>query len=122
MSDKLPHRHHAIDYIEFSVTDMIEAQRFYGAAFGWTFNDYGPEYAGIEGDGREMGGLRIESELHSGGPLVVLYSDDLESSLANVLEAGGEVLEEPYDFPGGRRFHFIDPSGNELAVWSVATE
>lgn len=110
--------HHGIDYIEISITDMAEAQRFYGEAFGWEFTDYGPEYAGIRrGDG-EMGGLRVAGEVETGGPLVILYSKDLEATLAAVREAGGRIATEPFDFPGGRRFHFHDSSGNELAVWS----
>ena len=114
------HVHHAIDYIEFTVTDMGEAKRFYAAAFGWAFNDYGPDYAGIQGPGREVGGLRQDSEVRAGGPLVVLYSRDLEDTLAKVGKAGGRIVKEPFEFPGGRRFHFTDPSGNELAVWTEA--
>lgn len=112
------HEHHAIDYIELAVTDMAAAQRFYGAAFGWQFNDYGPDYAGIRGARREMGGLRVDAQVKPGGPLVVLYSKDLDATLAAVRAAGGRVVAEPFGFPGGRRFHFADPSGNELAVWS----
>lgn len=113
------HRHHAIDYIEFTVTDVAEAKRFYAAAFGWTFNDYGPDYAGIQGDGREIGGLRKDAEVRAGGPLVVLYSEDLDASLSSVRAAGGRIIEEPFEFPGGRRFHFADPAGNELGVWAT---
>lgn len=114
------HTHHAIDYIELTVRDLAEAKRFYTAAFGWGFNDYGPGYAGIQkGDG-EAGGLRQTEELRIGGPLVILYSDDLEASVESVRSAGGTVSQGPYAFPGGRRFHFLDPSGNELAVWSPA--
>ncbi len=114
--------HHTIDYIEFSVRDLAAAKDFYGAAFGWAFNDYGPDYAGIraaDGEG-EVGGLRQTEELRTGGPLVILYSTDLEASLEAVRSAGGSVVQEPFSFPGGRRFHFLDPSGNELAVWSAA--
>ena len=112
------HVHHAIDYIEFCVTDMAQAKAFYAAAFGWEFNDYGPGYAGIQKPGGEAGGLRLAAEVSTGGPLAILYSVDLERSLASVLEAGGRITMEPFDFPGGRRFQFQDPSGNELAVWS----
>ncbi len=115
------HHHHAIDYIEFSVVDMAVAQRFYTAAFGWTFNDYGPGYAGIVGpQGGELGGFAVADTVSRGGPLVVLYSQDLEATLAKVRDAGGTIDKEPFDFPGGRRFHFVDPSGNELAVWAPA--
>jgi len=114
------HTHHAIDYVEFTVRDLAEARRFYADAFGWTFNDYGPEYAGIQGRDGEVGGLRQTAQVTRGGPLVILYSDALEASLAAVRSAGGVVVQEPFAFPGGRRFHFTDPSGNELAVWSPA--
>ena len=110
--------HHVIDYVEFTVRDLNEAKRFYANAFGWQFNDYGPDYAGIRGSDGEVGGLHQAPELRTGGPLVVLYSKDLDQSLAAVRSAGGKILREPFSFPGGRRFHFADPSGNELAVWS----
>jgi predicted enzyme related to lactoylglutathione lyase len=112
------HRHHAIDYIEFTVLDIATSKTFYAAAFGWTFTDYGPEYAGIQGPDAEVGGLRQDVEVRTGGPLVVLYSTDLAASLEAVRAAGGKVVKDPFEFPGGRRFHFLDPSGNELAVWS----
>lgn len=112
------HDHHAIDYIEFNVHDMAAAKSFYTAAFGWSFVDYGPGYAGIQGDDREVGGLRQVDEVQKGGPLVILFSSDLTASLAAVRAAGGTLVKEPFSFPGGRRFHFLDPSGNELAVWS----
>ncbi len=112
------HIHHGIDYVEFSITDMAESKRFYQTAFDWTFNDYGPDYAGIRKPGGEAGGLRLVDEVQSGGPLVILYSNDLDRTLGSVRDAGGRITQEPFDFPGGRRFHFVDPSGNELAVWS----
>jgi uncharacterized protein len=114
------HVHHSIDYIELTVTDLPAATRFYTAAFGWRFNEYGPGYAGIQGNGREVGGLRVDTKVTAGSPLVLLYSQDLETTLAAVRAAGGRVVQEPYGFPGGRRFHFSDPSGNELGVWSPA--
>jgi uncharacterized protein len=113
------HQHHAIDYIELAVSDVAAAKRFYGAAFGWRFTDYGPDYAGIQGEGREVGGFRKDTEVRTGGPLVVLYSDSLEATLAALRDAGGRISREIFSFPGGRRFHFTDPSGNELAVWSA---
>jgi len=122
----MTHQHHAIDYIELGVRDVDEAKRFLGAAFGWTFQDYGPDYAGIQRppgpQGRdlptEVGGLRRDDEVRPGGPLVVLYSHDLEASLRAVRAAGGALAKEPFAFPGGRRFHFRDPTGNELGVWA----
>ena len=112
--------HHAIDYVEFTVRDLVEAKRFYTEAFGWRFTDYGPTYAGIQGDGREQGGMTEGEPRVGGGPLVILYSDDLDASLAAVEAAGGTVSTPPFEFPGGHRFHFLDPSGNELAVWAHA--
>ena len=118
----MAHTHHAIDYIELNVSDLAAAKEFYAAAFGWAFNDYGPEYSGIrspDGEG-EVGGLNPAREPSRGGPLVLLFSADLDATVAAVEAAGGKVLEGPYEFPGGRRFHFTDPSGNELGVWSEA--
>ena len=112
------HKHHAMDYVEFTVRDLAEAKRFYASAFGWTFTDYSTEYAGIHGSDGEVGGLHQTTNLRLGGPLVILYSDALEASRAAVEAAGGVVVQEPFSFPGGRRFHFTDPSGNELAIWS----
>ncbi|QDU69336.1 VOC family protein [Engelhardtia mirabilis] len=117
--NQAPHLHHSIDYLELPVSDMDEAQRFYATAFGWEFNQYGPGYAGIKKPGGEAGGLRLEEQVTRGGPLLVLFSEDLEQSLAGVRAGGGEIVVEPFDFPGGRRFHFLDPCGNELAVWAL---
>lgn len=117
------HTHHAIDYIELSVRDLAAAKRFYAAAFGWKFNDYGDTYAGIQGEHREVGGFAQSDEVgadkvKTGCPLVILYSNDLEASLEAVVTAGGKIVQPIFSFPGGRRFHFTDPSGNELAVWT----
>jgi predicted enzyme related to lactoylglutathione lyase len=114
------HTHHAIDYIEIGAVDIAASKAFYSAAFGWKFTDYGPDNAGIQGDGREPGGLAKVDSVGEGGPLIVLYSDDLDATYASVRSAGGEITEELFEFPGGRQFHFHDPSGNELAVWSDA--
>ena len=111
--------HHAMDYIEFNVTNMEVAKKFYSEAFGWQFNDYGPEYAGIQGAGKEVGGFSLSEKVQPGGPLVVLYSEDLEASIAAVERAGGRISRVAFEFPGGRRFHFEDPSGNELGVWAT---
>lgn len=117
------HSHHAIDYIEFPVADLERAKRFYAEAFGWTFNDYGEQYVGIRRPGgnpeQEAGGFRPVDSVTPGGVLVILYSDDLEASLARVRSAGGEITAEPFSFPGGRRFEFADPDGHVLAVWTT---
>ena len=118
----------SIDYVELPVTDMQAARDFYGAAFGWSFTSYGEGYSGIrtsaEADGDEAGGLSLAESASGGGsrggPFVLLFSDDLDATLAAVTAAGGEIVNGPYDFPGGRRFHFVDPSGNELGVWAEA--
>lgn len=118
----MAHTHHALDYVELNVSDLAETRAFYEAAFGWQFNDYGPTYAGIrspDGDD-EVGGLNAEREPRPGGPLVLLFSDDLDATVTAVTAAGGRITEGPYPFPGGRRFHFTDPSGNELGVWASA--
>jgi predicted enzyme related to lactoylglutathione lyase len=106
-----------IDYIEFSVKSVPDAKRFYGSAFGWTFEDYGPDYASFA-DGRLSGGFQTAKEVRTGGPLVVIYAADLEGMERRVKQAGGTILRPIFSFPGGRRFHFADLSGNELAVWS----
>ncbi len=113
--------HHGIDYIELPTTDIAAAKRFYAAAFGWTFPDYGPAYAGFVDHARgerEAGGLTVVESVGEGGVLVVLWSDDLEATLAAVESAGGAISQQIFSFPGGRRFQFRDPSGLELAVWS----
>lgn len=112
--------HHTINYVELNVSDLAAARAFYSAAFGWEFNEYGPAYAGIrspDGDG-EVGGLNAGDAPVPGGPLVLLFSDDLDASVSAVEQAGGTVVVPPYEFPGGRRFHFSDPSGNVLGAWS----
>jgi predicted enzyme related to lactoylglutathione lyase len=106
-----------IDYIELSVTDVAAAKRFYGQAFGWRFEDYGPDYASFA-DGRLTGGFAKVDAVSPGGPLLVIFSVDLEATEKDVSAAGGMVVRPTFSFPGGRRFHFTDPSGNELAVWS----
>ena len=107
-----------IDYIELNVADVARAKRFYGAAFGWSFKDYGPDYCEFA-DGRLTGGFAKGEVLGPGGPLVILYADDLADLQRRIEAAGGRIVKPPYDFPGGRRFHFADPDGYELAVWSA---
>lgn len=110
--------HHGIDYIEFQVVDMEASKAFYAAAFGWVFTDYAPTYAGIrKPGGGEWGGFTVVDAVTTGGPLVVLYSEDLEATFAAVQAAGATIEKSIFAFPGGRRFEFLDPSGNRLAVW-----
>ena len=108
-----------IDYIELPAPDIQAAKDFYGAAFGWEFVDYGPEYSSFKEE-RLNGGLtpaRTPAGLGQGA-LVVLHALDLAATEARVRAAGGQITTETFEFPGGRRFHFSDPAGNELAVWS----
>ncbi|MGB2955485.1 MAG: VOC family protein [Anaerolineales bacterium] len=106
-----------IHYIELPTVDLNEAKQFYGEVFGWKFVDYGPDYTSFN-DGRLDGGFRKESTVQKGGPLIIMYSINLELIKESVKSAGGTIVADIFDFPGGRRFHFTDPSGNELAVWS----
>ncbi len=109
-------RNHTVDYIEFGATDIPGTRAFYEAVFGWKFTDYGPGYTSFE-DGRLAGGFTTDMS-PGASPLVVLYARDLEGAYAAVAAHGGAIVKEIFTFPGGRRFHFKDPSGNELAVWS----
>ena len=104
-----------LDYLELPGGDLPGTKAFYGAAFGWTFQDYGPEYQAFT-EGVD-GGFDAQAE-GTKVPLVILYANDLEAMEAKVRAAGGEVTVPIFSFPGGRRFHFRDPAGNELAVWS----
>lgn len=105
---------HRIDYLEFGATDIARTKEFYTQAFGWEFTDYGPDYTSFH-DGRMAGGLWT-NVAPGRSPLVVLYAVSLEDTYARVKASGGTILCEAFSFPGGRRFHFADPSGNELAV------
>lgn len=106
-----------IDYLEFPVLDVEEAKLFYATVFGWAFTDYGPDYTSFT-DGRLSGGFSKAETVTPGGALVVLYALDLARIQAAVVAHGGTIVKETFEFPGGRRFHFRDPSGHELAVWS----
>ena len=109
-----------INYIELPATDIEGTKRFFAKVFGWEFIDYGPDYTAISGAGLDGGFYRsnLRATTDTGSALVVLYSENLESSLARVENAGGIIIKPIFSFPGGRRFHFSDPSGNEYAVWS----
>ncbi len=105
-----------MDYIEFPATDIAKTKAFYVKVFGWKFTDYGPDYTSFK-DGRISGGFTKDRPV-SRGALIVMYSGDLAACETKVKAAGGKIVKEIFSFPGGRRFHFTDPSGNELAVWS----
>ena len=119
MSTQKPHQDRRIDYIEFNVADIPRSKNFYGKAFGWTFTDYGPEYCEFS-DGHMKGGFNATGPATQGGPLVVLYGSDLLDVLDRIEAAGGKIVKPIFEFPGGHRFHFTDPDGYELAVWTEA--
>lgn len=106
-----------IDYIEFAATDIEATKQFYSDVFGWTFEDYGPDYTSFA-DGRIAGGFFRAETAGGRSPLVVIYSAHLEEIEARVRAAGATIVKEIFSFPGGRRFQFLDVNGNELAVWS----
>ena len=105
-----------IDYIEFAATQLEESQAFFAKAFGWSFIDYGPDYRDIQNAGTGGGVERADAPR---APLVVLKSDDLEAAYAQVKAAGGVITQEIFQFPGGRRFEFTEPSGTAMAVWTT---
>ena len=108
-----------INYIELPLADAAATKAFYGDVFGWNFTDWGPDYVSFAGAGVDGGFNGVDGVTAAApGVLVVLYADDLEQTVTAVEAAGGTIVKPVYSFPGGRRFHFRDPSGNELAVWS----
>lgn len=112
--------HEKINYVEFPAQDIPATKTFFATAFDWVFKDYGPEYTAFFCAG--LNGGFYQSELSSstanGGALIVIYSEDLEATEEKIKTAGGSVVKPTFAFPGGRRFHFADPNGNEFAVWS----
>ncbi len=109
-----------INYIEIPCSNMTASKSFFSHVFGWEFIDYSPEYVAFNNAGIDGGFFQSEqtSSTHNGSVLVVLYSDNLEQTLSEVSTAGADIINDIFSFPGGRRFHFSDPSGNEFAVWS----
>ena len=107
----------SLDYVELPGPDIPATKRFYGEVFGWVFKDYGPDYVAFEAGGREGGFNAQRKVVDDGGPLVVIYANDLDAMEARVRTAGAKILYR-HEFPGGRRFHFNDPNGNEIAVWT----
>lgn len=116
MSDLIEQQNDRIDYVELPVTDIERAKQFFGGVFGWTFVDYSDEYCEFC-DGRIKGGFALSDQVTVGGPLIVLYHDDLASAQNRILAAGGAITKDLFQFPGGERFQFTDPQGHEWAVW-----
>lgn len=113
-------QHEKINYVELPSRDLAATKAFFQRAFGSTFVDYGPDYAAFSNEGLD-GGFHASSRAartDSGSALIVFYSDALEDTLAKVVAAGGEVVKPIFSFPGGRRFHFLEPGGSEFAVWA----
>ena len=114
--------HEKINYVEFPAKDLKATKSFFEATFGWSFTDYGPQYTAFEGQGLDGGFYEADlaATTERGSALIIFYSDDLEATQAKVEQGGGRVVRPIFAFPGGRRFHFSEPSGNEFAVWSEA--
>ena len=112
--------HEKINYVEFPAKDLAGTKAFFESVFGWSFVDYGPEYTAFENQGLDGGFFKsdLAASTENGAALIVFYSNQLEATLAKVEKAGGSILRPIYSFPGGRRFHFTEQSGNEFAVWS----
>ena len=108
-----------IDYVELSSSDFAATRKFYETAFGWSFEVWGDDYLAFSKAGLDGGFRKATETPPQGGVLVILYADDLQVAEQAVQQAGGKITER-HEFPGGRRFHFLDPTGNELAVWTKA--
>ncbi|MGI9515958.1 MAG: VOC family protein [Pirellulaceae bacterium] len=114
---------HTINYLELPLADTDATKSFYSSTFGWEFQDWGPDYLSFTGAEVAGGFNRERKPADSGaGPLIVLFSDNLETTQQAANTNGAQISREIYGFPGGRRFHFIDPNGNEVAVWGEAAE
>jgi uncharacterized protein len=111
-------KNHKINYVEFATTDIKQAKQFYTQVFGWSFEDWGPDYICFSSGGAGIDGGFRSGEAPIGSPLVVLYATDLLKTQQAIIAAGGTITVPTFDFPGGRRFHFSDGAGNGLAVWS----
>lgn len=112
--------HEKINYIELPAKNIEKTKKFFTAVFGWSFTDYGPEYTAFSNAGIEGGFFRSElfASTEKGSVLIVFYSNNLDQTQGKIEDAGGKIIKPTYSFPGGHRFHFTDPGGNEFAVWS----
>ena len=112
-------QHEKLNYVEFPAKDLAATKAFFESVFGWAFTDYGPEYTAFENQGLDGGFFQSDlvSSTERGAALIVFHSNQLETTLAKVEKAGGTIIKPIFSFPGGRRFHFTEPSGNEFAVW-----
>lgn len=112
--------HEKINYVEFPSRDLAKTKTFFTNVFNWSFTDFGPEYTAFDNQGLNGGFYQADmhSSTSSGAALIVFYSEDLEATQDKITQAGGKIVKDIFSFPGGRRFHFSEPSGNEFAVWS----
>lgn len=112
--------HEKINYVEFPSTNIEETKKFFTQVFGWQFQDFGPEYTAFSNQGTDGGFYKsnLKSSTDTGSALIVFYSNDIEATQLKIEKSGGIILKPVFSFPGGRRFHFSEPGGNELAVWS----
>lgn len=108
---------YTVDFVEFPSSSAAASGQFFQQAFGWTMTPYGPDYADVQGAGITIG-FQADTAEAPKAPLVTVHADDLDQARRDVEDAGGVITVEPFDFPGGRRFHFREPGGSELAVWS----
>ena len=113
-------QHHKINYVEFQASNLPATKAFFESAFGWKFKDFSPNYTAFSGEGLDGGFFKSDKAgtISVGGALIVFFSADLKASLQTIQEAGGVICKPIFSFPGGRRFHFTEPSGNEFAIWS----
>lgn len=109
-----------LNYVEFAACDLEATKAFFASVFGWQFQDFGPDYTAFSDQGLDGGFYRagLASNADTGGALLVFHTPDLEAMQTRIETAGGHIKKAIFSFPGGRRFHFTEPSGNELAVWS----
>ena len=114
------HSHEKINYVELPASDIEKVKAFFSAAFNWSFTDFGPEYSAFANEGIDGGFYKADahSSTQNGSALIVFYSKDLEATQKKIENAGGKIAKPIFSFPGGRRFHFLDPNNNEYAVWS----
>ncbi|MGY0596767.1 VOC family protein [Vibrio sp. JZG10] len=114
------HQHEKLNYVEFGSTNINATKQFFERTFDWTFIDYSPEYSAFSGQGLDGGFFKSEfvNQTANGGALLVFYSSDIQATQIKVEQHGGKIIRPIFEFPGGCRFHFTEPSGNEFAVWS----
>lgn len=113
-------QHEKINYLEFPAKDISAAKAFFSTVFNWSFTDYGDQYSAFSGAGIDGGFFQSDLSVSTvnGSVLVVFYSEELEATQSRIERAGGTTIKAIFEFPGGRRFHFTDPNGNEYAAWS----